>query len=96
MKKKATTIEEGSCSRNAHDKNVLVRRAQSRPSSTVSPRGIEEEVGLFDVMLLAIERIVAERFKAGDCTHDIVLQYGLTVEAVEYMIRCALARRAVK
>lgn len=38
MKKKTTTIEEGSCSRIARPRKALDRRAQCRPSSKVSPK----------------------------------------------------------
>ena len=40
--KKATTIEEGSCSRIARPRKALDRRAQCRPSSTVSPKRKKE------------------------------------------------------
>jgi|CXWL01.1.fsa_nt_gi hypothetical protein len=60
--KKATTIEEGSCSRIARPPKALDRRAQCRPSSTVSPerKGVGEIDGL-------LEQTITERMKVKLC-----------------------------
>ena len=77
MKKKATTIEEGSCSRIARPQKALDRRAQSRPSSTAPPKKKRGDV---------MASVVAD-FKFGMSIYQVATKYRNRVETVEQIIR---------
>ena len=91
MKRKATPIKEGSCSRIARPQKALDRRAQSRPSSTVSPKkkGGGESFGQ-DFIDGFFSRKVQHDFKRGLSVYEVATRYGFTINEVEALIRKAM------
>ena len=88
--KKSTTVKEGSCSRIARPRKALDRRAQCRPSSTVSPSG-SEDLGILESLMQALQAVIVRDFMRGDDVCEIVAKYPpLTTEATEFAIRASL------
>ena len=88
--RRATTIKAASCSRPARPRKALGSCAQSKLTSTVSPRE-SENLGILESLMQAMQAVVVKDFMRCDDICEIVAKYPpLTTEAAEFVIRGSL------